>query len=109
MDYQATAKYLRIGPRKVLLVASTIKKLAPEAALVYLAQLPKAATRPLAQVVTSALANARHKQANLNSLRFKTIEVMVGPVMKRWRAVSRGTAHAYKKRMTHVRVVLTDD
>jgi ribosomal protein L22 len=29
--------------------------------------------------------------------------------MKRFNAVSRGQAHAFKKRMTHIRIVLTDE
>jgi hypothetical protein len=29
-------------------------------------------------------------------------------MMKRFRAVSRGVAHGYKKRMTHVRIIVTD-
>ena len=33
---------------------------------------------------------------------------MGGPAIKRFNAVSRGQAHAYKKRMTHIRIILTD-
>jgi large subunit ribosomal protein L22 len=110
MEYQATAKYLRNSPRKMRLVADGIRKLTPQEALLQLSRLPKRAAGPLQDVIASALSNARQKQAaDPDKLKFKTIEVMEGPVMKRWHAVSRGMAHAYKKRMTHVRIVLTDD
>lgn len=108
MEYQATAKYVRSATRKVRLVADSVRRLAPTVALAQLAAMPKSAARPLALVLASALDNAKQKQADLESLKIKIIEVMGGPVMKRWHAVSRGQAHGYKKRMTHIRVVLTD-
>lgn len=91
------------------LVADAIRPLTPAAALAYLAHLPKGAAEPLAKVIASSLANAKQKQGKEDALRFKLIEVMGGPALKRWHAVSRGQAHPYKKRMTHVRVVLTDE
>ncbi len=109
MEYQATAKYLRISTRKLRLVADSIRPLSPSAAITKLMNMPKQAAGPLADVIRSTLANAKQKQAKEEALHFKTIEIMGGPVLKRWHAVSRGQAHAYKKRMTHVRIVLTDE
>lgn len=108
MEYQATAKYLRVSVRKVRLVADAIRKFTPLAAIDYLKQIPKRASAPLVCVIASALANAKQKQTDASGLHFKTIEVMGGSAMKRWQAVSRGMAHSYKKRMTHIRVILTD-
>lgn len=108
MEYQATSKYVRESTRKVRLLADSIRKLSPAAALSQLELMPKGAAKPLGKVVASAIANAKQKQVKVESLSFKIIEVMGGPVMKRWHAVSRGQAHAYKKRMTHIRIVLTD-
>jgi ribosomal protein L22 len=59
--------------------------------------------------MASAIANAMQKNAKEETLRTKIIEVMGAGGMKRWHAVSRGQAHGYKKRMTHIRVVLTDE
>ena len=109
MDYQATAKYVRVAPRKLRLVADSIRRLTPVRALLQLSQVTKRGGIPLSLVIESAIANAKQKNANTEALRFKMIEIMGGPVMKRWHAVSKGTAHAYKKRMTHIRIVLTDD
>src|SRR4030042_1538775 len=109
MEYQATAKYMRISTRKLRLVADSIRALTPAHALIQLTLMPKAAALPLPQVVASAVANAKQKQAHEESLKFKIIEVMGGAGMKRWHAVSKGQAHPYKKRMTHVRIVLTDE
>jgi large subunit ribosomal protein L22 len=109
MDYQATAKYVHTSTRKVRLVADGIRSLTPQEAIARLRAIPHAAAVPLAKVIESALANASQKQANTSGLSFKTVEVMGGPAMKRFRAVSRGQAHGYKKRMTHIRIVLTDE
>ncbi|KKW11207.1 MAG: 50S ribosomal protein L22 [Candidatus Gottesmanbacteria bacterium GW2011_GWB1_49_7] len=108
MEYSATSKYVRVSTRKVRLVADSIRKLTPAVALMALTHVPKAAAAPLTKTIASAIANAKQKGAAEESLRFQTIEIMGGPGMKRWNAVSRGQAHAFKKRMTHIRVVLEE-
>ena len=108
MEYQATSKYVRVSTRKMRLVADAVRPLQPEVALVQLTNMPKVAADPIAKVLASALANAKAKGAKTEELKFKRIEVMGGPAMKRWNPVSRGQAHAYKKRMTHICIVLID-
>lgn len=109
MDYQATEKYIRVSTRKVRLVADSVRPMRPLDALAKLVTTAQSGASPLAKTIASALANASQKQADSAALTFKTIEVMGGPAMKRFRAVSRGQAHSYKKRMTHIRVILTDE
>ncbi|MBI3576636.1 50S ribosomal protein L22 [Candidatus Gottesmanbacteria bacterium] len=109
MDYTATIKYIRTSPRKLRLVADAVRALPIERALGALLHVPQAAARPLADAISSAVANAKAKQADVSGLTFKTLEIGGGPVMKRYREVSRGQAHGYKKRMSHIRVVLTDE
>ena len=109
MEYQATAKYLRISTRKVRLLADSIRSMEPTVAMIAMKSMPHHAGKFLSDVISQAQANAKQKSTPVASLRFKTIEVMGGPSMKRQRAVSRGQGHAYKKRMTHVRIILTDE
>jgi large subunit ribosomal protein L22 len=109
MEYQSTSKYIRTTTRKLRLIADLIRSMPPSVALVQLDHLPKLAAEPMAKTIASAIANAAQKQAKVETLHFKTIEVMGGPVMKRFHAVSRGQAHSYKKRMTHVRIILSDE
>lgn len=108
MEYQATTKYVRVATRKVRLVADVVRKLTPAVALAALSQMNKSASVPLSKTIASAIANAKQKGASEDALRFKAIEIMGGPAMKRWQAVSRGQAHAFKKRMTHIRIVLEE-
>ncbi len=109
MNYIATAKYIRMSPRKVRVVATAVKKFTPAQALVYLGAATRYAAGPLAKAISSALASAKSASVDIDKLKFRAIEIGVGPAMKRMRAVSRGQGHGYKKRMSHIRVVLTDD
>jgi large subunit ribosomal protein L22 len=108
MEYQATSKYIKTSTRKLRLVADSIRKITPIEAQVMLGQLTKRAANPMLEVLNSAIANAKQKNVAVENLKFKTIEVMGGPTMKRWMAISRGSGHAYKKRMTHVRIILSE-
>lgn len=108
MEYEATTKYVRVSTRKVRLVADSVRRLTPTAALSALSAMRKSAAIPLAKTIASAVANAKQKGVAQDALAFKTIEIMGGPAMKRWNAVSRGQAHAFKKRMTHIRIIVED-
>lgn len=109
MEYQATTKYIRMSPRKIRLLAGVIRGMRTEVVLSKL----RATNQPVAKLfmttLSSAIANAKAKQGDVQKLWIKTVDVMEGPVMKRWHAVSRGMAHPYKKRMAHLRIVLTDE
>lgn len=108
MEFRSTAKYIKISPRKLILIADLIRNNRPKDAIIMLSRINKRSARPMLDVINSALANAKAKQIDSDKLYFKKIEVLEGPAMKRWRAVSRGQAHAYKKRMSHIFIVLTE-
>lgn len=107
MEFSAVARYVRISPRKLGLLTQGISQLKPTDALVRLEHINKSGAPVLYQVIASALANAKTQNVSSAELIFNRIEVLPGSAMKRFRAVSRGMAHTYKKRMSHVRVVLT--
>jgi len=110
MEYKAEAKYIRVSTRKLRLIADAIRPLPVAVALQQLARMPKAGALPMKKVIDSCVANAHIKNGKgVEVLTFHQIIVGEGPAMKRWHAVSKGTAHAYKKRMTHITVILTDD
>lgn len=108
MEYSATAKYIRMSPRKVRLVARAVSGMSATRAVAVLLQTSKFAAEPIIKAVKSALAAAKAKGATESALTIQAIDVQEGPVMKRWHAVSRGMAHGYKKRMSHIYVILTD-
>lgn len=104
----AYQKYVRTSPRKLRLVADSVRHLLPHKALIDLKFMRKRAALVLAGVLKQAVSNAVNNQ-NLakESLRIKSLEIQEGPTLKRWRAVSRGRAHRILKRMSHIKIILT--
>lgn len=104
---KATQKYLRTSPRKLRLVADSVRGLPADKALAYLKFLGKRAALPVAKVLNSAVAAAKQER-NLpaKELIVKIIDVGEGPTYKRWRAVSRGAAHSIMKRTSHIKIEL---
>lgn len=107
MLIKAEQKYLLASPKKVRVVVGAIKKLSPRLAVENLPLIGKRAAEPLAKVIKQAIANARNKGLSEDNLIFKEIQVGEGPRLKRGRPVSRGQWHPIKKRMCHIRVILT--
>lgn len=105
--YIATQKYLLESPRKLRLVVAIAKKMKPVEAVEKLPFVQKRAAVDLAKVIKSAIANAKAQGASDTDLVFKEIQIGEGPRLKRGRAASRGMWHPLKKRMAHIRVVLT--
>ena len=107
MQIIAEQKNTRQSPRKVRLVANTVRKMPLEQALKQLAVMEKRASLVVTKVLRQAIANAWHNHnLSLEQLELKNILENVGPTYKRWRPVSRGRAHNIFKRTSHVRVVL---
>jgi large subunit ribosomal protein L22 len=101
-----TQKFIRMSPYKIRPVAREAKKLSPSAAVEILPFSSNRAAEPLVKVVKTAIANAKEKGAQEQNLIFKEIQVTEGPMLKRGRPVSRGRWHPFKRRMSHIRVVL---
>ncbi len=109
MQYLATQKYTRQTPRKVRLVANTIKDLTVEEALRQLAVMDRKSTVVVLKTLRQVIANALHNHnALLADLTLKEITINEGPRYRRFRSVSRGRAHGVIKRTCHIRIVLED-
>ncbi len=106
-EYKATQKYLLESPRKIRLVASLVKKMKPIEAVEKLPFVGKRAALDLIKVIKSAMSSAKNAGVSETDLVFKEIQIGEGPRLKRGRAASRGMWHPYKKRMSHIRIVLT--
>jgi large subunit ribosomal protein L22 len=107
---KASAKGVRMAPRKIGLVASLVRGRTVADALTILEFTPKRAAVPVSKVIASAKANAEHNH-NLKSETLQIVELNVSPGtrMKRYRPVSRGMAHPYQKRTTHISVVVAGE
>lgn len=103
----ARLRHLRVGPRKVRLVADLIRGKNVEEALNILQFVDKRSARPLAKLVKSAVANADEKPGvDVDRLYIKTLMVDGGPTIKRFRPRAMGRAAPILKRTSHVTVHL---
>jgi len=106
---EVTAKlsYLRMGPRKVRLIADLIRGKKAEKAQKILSLSNKRAARPVLKLLNSAIANAKHNfEMTLDSLRVSKISVDGGPVLKRWMPKAHGRATPVRERTSHINLVL---
>lgn len=110
MEVKAYTKYTRMSPLKVRKVASAIQGLNAGEALEMLSLIPRKSARLIGKTLKSAIANAENNN-NLSSdiLTIKSTIIEEGPAFKRFRPAARGSAHPYKKRTSHIRIVLTDE
>lgn len=109
VEVVANIKYNRASPRKLRELARAVKKLSLEKMILQLKFSPKRVAEPLLEALQSAVANAKNNlKLEEGSLKVNRIEIGEGPRFKRWRAVSRGQAHEYKKRTSHIKVVLEE-
>ncbi len=99
--------HLRMGPRKVRLVADTIRGKHVAQAVSTLSLLPKAAALPLRKLLTSAVANATHNfGAHEDDLIVQSLTVDPGPMLKRSTPKAFGRAAPIRKRSSHIHLVL---
>lgn len=107
MIIKATQLSTRQAPRKVRLVANSVKKLSLEDAVRQLSVINRRASIVVLKVLRQAIANATHNHGlSIADLKIKTIQVDEGTRYRRFRAVSRGRAHGIIKRTSHVTVEL---
>lgn len=109
MQVRATAKYIRMSPRKVRLVLQAIRGQRVEEALARLRFMPQAAARPVAKVLRSAAASAENNY-NLSPADLYVAQAVAnpGPSLKRFRALARGRAGLILKRSAHITVVVEE-
>ena len=104
MESKATAKFVRVSPRKTRLVARNVKGMPVEAAMNLLRFTPNKPAGVILGVVRSALANAEHNA----SMVVKEILVNEGPTWKRVMPRAQGRATNIHKRTSHITVILAE-
>jgi large subunit ribosomal protein L22 len=106
--WQATHRFARISPRKARLVADLIRGQRVSDAQDTLRFTRKGASRLIAKVLQSAVANASEDEANVRSLVVSEARIDQGPYFRRWRPKDRGRAHPIAKRMSHITIVVQE-
>lgn len=109
MEITSIQKNLHNTPRKIRLVVDMIKKMKPLAAVQILEFTNKSAALPVSKAIQTVLGNAKSQNLDATQMIFKSIEVNEATKLKRYRPGTKGRAKPYAKRMTHIKIVLTDD
>ena len=109
MEVKATAKYIRIAPRKLRIVMNLIRGKNVNEAFAILQFTPKVGSEVIEKVLRSAVANAEHNNdMNVDNLVVSSCYVDQGPTMKRIHPRSRGQDFKILKRSSHVTVCVSE-
>ena len=105
----ATAKYVRVSPRKAGDVASMIRGKKVAEAKAILALSPRAAAKLVGKVLDSAVANAENNN-NLDADDLWVVQAYAngGPTIKRFRPRAMGRASSIRKRTSHITVCVDE-
>jgi len=105
---KANVKSVKVSTRKVRLVGDVIRKKSVNDAFVILNLTKKHGAIVLKKALQNAVANAATKQISEDNLMIKDLIINEGQFLKRFHASTRGRAKPYKKRTTHIRIVLKE-
>jgi large subunit ribosomal protein L22 len=109
MEVKAVAKYMRISPQKVRMLADAVKGKQVEAALDTLKFMPQKAAGLVEKIMRSAVANADQRpDIDVDALVVRNVLVDPGPMLKRIRPRARGRATRILKRTSHITVILAE-
>ncbi|HCO03602.1 MAG TPA: 50S ribosomal protein L22 [Actinobacteria bacterium] len=106
MEAKASAKYVRISPRKMRRSVDLIRGRHVEDARRILTLSPLGANRTLLKVLNSAAANAEQRDAIPENLAVSRAWVDEGPTLKRFMPRAYGRASKIRKRTSHVTIVV---
>ena len=108
MEFTARLSYLQASPQKVRLVADLIRGKGVQEAANILRLTRKSASKDVAKLLRSAIANAesRDERVDVDRLFVKTITVDGGPMLKRIQAATMGRAFRILKRQSHITIRL---
>ncbi|MBK5218801.1 MAG: 50S ribosomal protein L22 [Thermoleophilia bacterium] len=105
---RASARYVRIAPRKARLIADQVRGLHIEKARALLQFSPRGAAEDIHKLIDSAAANAENNHDLIgDEMRVSSITVDEGPTLKRFRPRAQGRATPIHKRTSHIAVALT--
>lgn len=105
---RASARFVRVAPRKARLVADQVRGLHIESARALLQFSPRGAAEDIRKLIDSAASNAENNHdLDAEEMRVTTITVDEGPTLKRFRPRAQGRATPIHKRTSHIAVALT--
>lgn len=101
-------RHAHISPRKMRLVANTIKNMRVNEAEAQLFIHERRPAGPLLKLLKSAIASAKSMNLEPEKLVIKEIRVDGGPMLKRWMPRAQGRATPIQKKTSHVTIILQE-
>jgi ribosomal protein L22 len=109
-EVNASARFVRVAPRKARLVADQVRGMPFEDARALLRFSTRSAAQDIRKLIESAAANAEaNHDLVADDLRIKDIHVDEGPTLRRYRPRALGRATRINKRTSHIAVALTPE
>jgi large subunit ribosomal protein L22 len=113
MEALAVSRFVLMSPRKAKLTADLIKGKPVNEALAILKFTPKKAAEVIIKTLQSAVANAIDKEGSgkldADELYVKNAIIDPGPIMPRWQPRAYGRASKIRKRMSHIKVIVSTE
>jgi ribosomal protein L22 len=107
---RASARYVRVAPRKARLIADQVRGLHIEQARALLAFSPRGAAQDISKLIESAASNAENNHDLIgDEMLISEITVDEGPTLRRFRPRAMGRASRINKRTCHIAVALTPE
>ena len=109
MEVKAVAKYVRVQPRKVRIIADEVRGKSATHTVGLLRYHTGKGAKALHQVLVSAMANAQENHGiSPEQLKIAAITVDEGPRLKRMQARAMGRGNRIIKKTSHITVVVED-
>lgn len=112
MESISKALHIKQSPKKIRLVASEIKHMNVNEAIIKLSFINKKSARLISNVLKSALSNLNNldneEAIDKNKFFIESIKIDKGAVMKRFRPAAMGRAAPILKRSSHIEVKISD-
>ncbi|MGE5190750.1 MAG: 50S ribosomal protein L22 [Gemmatimonadota bacterium] len=109
MEAKAMLKFARVSPRKVRLVVDLIRGKTISDARTILRLANKASAKTVIKVLDSAVSNAAQTGViDTGTLFVKRAYVDPGASLKRFRPAPMGRAHRYRRRTSHITIVVDE-
>ncbi len=112
MEIQALTRNTRMSPKKAREVTCQIQGRAVPEAVDLLSLIPRKSARLILKTLKSAIANAENNpKVNLTADQLFVHRALIenGPVLKRFKPGPRGTGMPRRKKLSHIRIVLSDE
>src|SRR6478672_509827 len=107
---RASARYVRVAPRKARLVADQVRGLHIDRARALLQFSSRGAARDIGKLIDSAASNAENNHELIaDEMKVAEITVDEGPTLRRYRPRALGRATRINKRTSHISVALTPE